>query len=280
MIEIKGNYTHLLPLPGSGFRRQSMRRFVLLLACLLLVPEGLPAQELGGGMPFSPGETLKYSLRWSLLPAGHAELTLREEDSATGLYQATGKVVSVGYVSNLYKVDDVFESIFRNPTFCSSSTHKTIHEAERHRDVLVEMDSRSRLSRVEVKDLENGTSLHRGEYSIPDCVYDILSALYMTRTRVFKVGQSFEFPLNDGAETIQIRVEVQAAEQIETAIGSFQTFRLEPDVFSGNLFKGKGRMFIWIAQDGARVPVQLRAQISVGTITATLSGIEREESVR
>ncbi len=280
MIEINGDMDHSLPRFGSGFRRWPLLVPGLLMACLLLIPEGLQAQEPGTGVPFSPGETLKYSVRWRLLPAGHAELTFSKEDSAAGLYRVTGKAASVGYVSNLYKVDDVFESTFRTPTFCSSSTHKTIHEAERHRDVLVEMDSERGLSRVEVKDLKDGTPLHSGEYSIPGYVYDILSALYMARTRAFEVGQSFEFPLNDGAETIQIRVEVQAAEQIETAIGSFQTFRLEPDVFSGNLFKGKGRMFIWIAQDGARVPVQMRAQISAGTITATLSGIEREEPVR
>jgi hypothetical protein len=99
------------------------------------------------------------------------------------------------------------------------------------------------------------------------------------RSRPLTVGQSFELPLNDGGRTISIRLEVQALEEIQTEAGTFEAYRIEPDVFSGQLFKQKGRMFVWISNDEHRVPVQLRAQIGVGTIVAALASVEREEVV-
>ena len=105
---------------------------------------------------------------------------------------------------------------------------------------------------------------------------DILSAVYYARSVPLTVGQAFEFPLHDGAKTIQIRVDVQAEEEVSTELGKFEAIRVEPDVFYGHLFKGKGRMFIWFTKDARRLPVQLRAQSSVGTITAVLAAIERE----
>ena len=83
---------------------------------------------------------------------------------------------------------------------------------------------------------------------------------------------------------VRLIVDVQAEEVVSTELGKFQTIRVEPDVFDGHLFKGKGRMFIWFTKDARRLPVQrspelvegLRAQIIVGTITAVLAAIERE----
>ncbi|OFV96752.1 MAG: hypothetical protein A3H94_07685 [Acidobacteria bacterium RIFCSPLOWO2_02_FULL_60_20] len=228
-------------------------------------------------LPFGAGEKLSYTVHWRLLPAGIAELVVSPDRSAPGRWKATAKAHSVGYVSNIYRVEDEYQSQFRNPGFCSSGIHKQIQEGNRHRDVKLEFDPRRRLARLEDRDMLDHTPPKIEQFAIPECVQDILSAVYYARSLPMTVGQSFEFPLNDGAKTIQIHVEVQAEEEVTTEVGKFQAIRVEPDVFSGHLFSGKGRMFIWFTKDARRIPVQLRAQISVGTITATLSEIGREE---
>ena len=220
---------------------------------------------------------MSYTVHWRLLPAGIAELVVSPDRSAPGRWKATAKAHSVGYVSNIYRVEDEYQSQFRNPGFCSSGIHKQIQEGNRHRDVKLEFDPRRRLARLEDRDMLDHTPPKIEQFAIPECVQDILSAVYYARSLPMTVGQSFEFPLNDGAKTIQIHVEVQAEEEVTTEVGKFQAIRVEPDVFSGHLFSGKGRMFIWFTKDARRIPVQLRAQISVGTITATLSEIGREE---
>ena len=220
---------------------------------------------------------MSYTVHWRLLPAGIAELVVSPDRSAPGRWKATAKAHSVGYVSNIYRVEDEYQSQFRNPGFCSAGIHKQIQEGNRHRDVKLEFDPRRRLARLEDRDMLDHTPPKIEQFAIPECVQDILSAVYYARSLPMTVGQSFEFPLNDGAKTIQIHVEVQAEEEVTTEVGKFQAIRVEPDVFSGHLFSGKGRMFIWFTKDARRIPVQLRAQISVGTITATLSEIGREE---
>ena len=200
-------------------------------------------------------------------------------DVTPGLWKATAKASSTGYVSNLYKVEDEFTATFGRQRFCSLGIFKTIHEGDRHREVNIQFDSRSRQGTLRERDTAGGTPPHEEQFPVPECVHDILSAFYYVRSLPLAVGKSFELPLNDGGRTISIRLEVQALEEVETEIGNFEAFRVEPDVFSGQLFSQKGRMFVWFSNDEQHIPVQLRAQISVGTIVATLAGIEEEVAV-
>jgi hypothetical protein len=82
------------------------------------------------------------------------------------------------------------------------------------------------------------------------------------------------FPVNDGGRTYDVSVEVQASEEIRTPAGTFQTLRLEPRVFEG-LFRKKGRMFVWLTDDAEKMPVQVKARINIGTITASLTRVSK-----
>jgi Protein of unknown function (DUF3108) len=78
--------------------------------------------------------------------------------------------------------------------------------------------------------------------------------------------------LNDGGATTEVSVEVQAREEIDTPLGRRWAFRLEPTVF-GKLYKRKGQMLIWLSDDEQRVPLRIKAMMSVGTITGTLESV-------
>ena len=64
-------------------------------------------------------------------------------------------------------------------------------------------------------------------------------------------------------------MDVQAREQIQTPLGTRFAFRVEPTVFGG-LYKRKGRMLIWFSDDEQRLPLRIKASMSIGTITGTL----------
>ena len=235
----------------------------------------LPGSAQEPKLPFSAGERLRYEVRWRLFPAGHAELSLSKEGTLPGRWKVTAKANSTGYVSNLFKVEDEYRSTFHNPTFCSEGIRKVIHEGDRHREVTLQFDQRRRVALLRDRDTTSDALPREEQFSIPACVHDVLSALYYARTQPLEVGQTFEFPLIDGSQTVQVRVEVQAKEEVQTEIGPFQAIRVEPDVFSGNLFQEKGRMFVWFSDDPDRLPVQLKVQIAAGTITASLVAVER-----
>lgn len=228
-------------------------------------------------VPFEVGERFTYNVSWKVFDAGIATMTLAEKTSFQNqeTYRINATVYSTGIVSALFKVVDVFESFFQARDLCSLRITKKIQEGRRHRETVVTFDAKARQARMEDRDL-NRPDLppKRTESPLPSCVQDVISALYVIRTKTLRVGELVQFPINDGGRTYDVTVEVQSQEEVRTPAGTFQAFRLEPKVFDG-LFKSKGRLFVWVTADAARMPVQLKAKINIGTITAALTQADR-----
>jgi Protein of unknown function (DUF3108) len=228
-------------------------------------------------VPFQVGERLTYNVSWKVFDAGVATMTLTEKTSFQNeeILRINATVYSTGVVSALFKVVDVFESFLQTRDLCSRRIIKKIQEGRRHRETVVTFDAKARQARLEDRDL-NRPDLppKRTESPAPSCVQDVISALYTIRTRNLRVGELVRFPINDGGRTYDVTVEIQALEEVRTPAGTFQAFRLEPKVFDG-LFKSKGRLFVWVTADAARLPVQLKAKINLGTITAALTQADR-----
>ena len=228
-------------------------------------------------LPFEVGEKLSYDVYWKIFDAGTATMQLvdRVWFQNEEMYKVNAVVRSTGVVSTLFKVVDVFESFFHTKELCSYRIMKDILEGRRHRNTIVTFDRRSLMARMEDKDLTKPDSaIKRVESSVPGCVQDVISALYVVRTKNLKVGEQLHFPISDGGHTYDVVVEIQAKEEIRTPAGSFQTLRLEPRVFDG-LFKSRGRLFIWVTDDYAKMPVQLKARMNIGTITAALTQVTK-----
>jgi len=99
-----------------------------------------------------------------------------------------------------------------------------------------------------------------------------VTAFYYLRRQHFEVGHTIELPVNDGSKTQRVVVEVQAREKVQTPLGTFDAFRVEPKVFN-SLFKRKGRMLIWFSADDRQLPLRIKAVIAVGSITGTLRSV-------
>jgi len=228
-------------------------------------------------VPFEVGERFTYNVSWKVFDAGIATMTLAEKTFLQNeeTYRINATVYSTGIVSTLFKVVDVFESFFQARDLCSRRITKKIQEGRRHRETVVTFDAKARQARMEDRDL-NRPDLppKRTESPLPSCVQDVISALYVIRTKNLRVGELVQFPINDGGRTYDVTVEIQAQEEVRTPAGTFQAFRLEPKVFDG-LFKSQGRLFVWVTADAARMPVQLKAKINIGTITAALTQADR-----
>lgn len=228
-------------------------------------------------LPFEVGEKLSYDVYWKIFDAGTATMVLADRVwyQNEEMYKVNAVVRSAGIVSSLFKVVDVFESFFHTKELCSYRILKDLQEGRRHRSTVVTFDRRSLTALMEDKDLTKPESgIKRVESSIPGCVQDVISALYVIRTKNLKVGESVHFPISDGGRTYDVIVEIQALEEIRTPVGSFQTLRLEPRVFDG-LFKSRGRLFVWVTNDRVKMPVQLKARMNIGTITAALSQVSK-----
>jgi len=230
---------------------------------------GQPQDPLG--LPFAPGETLTYDMSWGVFPAGQIVATLSsvahgQQDD----YQVKATATSRGFVSLLYPVNDQMQSTFAPNPFCSEQIVKRVSEGRRRLDTHIVFDANRKLAILDEHDLaRSGAPAKHAENEIPPCVEDVVAAFYDVRRLPLRVGEKFNLSINDGSKTSQVLVDVQARESVATPLGPRQAFRVEPTVFGG-LLKRKGRMLIWFSDDEQRLPLRIKAMISVGTLTATL----------
>jgi hypothetical protein len=87
------------------------------------------------------------------------------------------------------------------------------------------------------------------------------------------VGQTIRFPLADSMRTVTVTMKVEAKEEIKTPAGTFQTIRVEPTADEG-VVKNRGNIWVWYTDDTRHMPVQIRAHLFWGTITARLQSYE------
>lgn len=258
-----------------------MRTHITQLAVLLLVILLTPLSGWGAEKPrlsFEPGETLTYDVTWAVFPAGEVTSQIqRTGNNSHDPYTITTTARSSGFVSLLFNVNDQLQSFFNPQTLCSERITKKINEGRRHKDTLIVYDYVRHLGLLDERDLtRTGDPPKHAENAIPACVEDVVTAFYYLRQQQFEVGRVIELPVNDGSKTQQVAVEVQALEKVETPLGTFDAYRVEPKVFNNNLFKRKGRMLIWFGADNRHLPLRIKAMIAVGSITGTLRQVSNQ----
>ena len=247
----------------------------LTLAVLALANPLLPTPQ-EKALPFKPGERLNYDVTWSIFPAGTVSTTLRSEgQESKDNYTVTTTAQSQGFVSLLFNVQNEFRSFFDPRTLCSERISKKINEGRRRKETEIVFDSKGKRAILEERDLTKPNEpLKHAENEIPSCVEDVVTAFYYLRRQDFQIGKPLHLPVNDGAKTYDVTLDVQAREGIQTPLGNRSAIRVEPKVFSG-LFKRKGRMLVWFSDDDQHLPLRIKFMIAVGPITATLKSVDR-----
>jgi len=227
--------------------------------------------------PYVPGEKLTYEVVWSVFPAGEVTATLRRVNGKPGdPFEVITTARSQGFVSLLYSVQNEFHSLFDPETDCSRSITKKINEGRRHKETRIVFDSGRKLAILDERDLTHPHDPPKhAENGAPSCVEDVVTAFYFLRRQDMQVGHSIQLPVNDGAKTYNVTVDVQAREPIQTPLGNREALRVEPKVFE-SLFKRKGRMLIWFSDDSQHLPLRIKFMIAVGSLTGTLRSVSED----
>lgn len=280
------------PSPRTQFVHQGklFRKTLLLLTiagfCLVqgfdgraVEPQNPPAAGTGetSSQPGLEDQALTFNIYWKTASAGVATIRV-ERGENPGQVKIIGEARSSRFVSTLYRVEDYFESLVSLKDFCSVRLVKRQNEGRRHRESLLSILPEQHLARWQEHNLAVPTApMKRIQAQSPSCVQDVLSALFFMRTQPFTLGKSVQFPVNDNGKTYNLTVEIQQRETVKTDAGTFQAIRVEPKVFGG-LFKRPGRMYVWFSDDDEHRILQLKARISIGTITALLTNVPGPQS--
>lgn len=249
----------------------------MLLACAATpraqqsVPAAPPSavQPPAPGYAFPNGQTWYYDAEWRLFNAGTATLRL---DGAAGEQRVHGTANAQGFVALLYHVADRFDSAFNPQTFCSTRLVKHTEEGLRRRDTTINFDYPRGKAVLQETNLRSNERKQQ-ERDIPQCVTDVLSSIYYAGSQRLEPGAVLRFPLNDGGDTVDVTLNVEAREKIKTPAGEFNTIRVQPSAEKGVL-KSKGKIWLWY-DEAQHIPVQMRARMFWGTLTLRLTRVEK-----
>ena len=216
--------------------------------------------------PFA--ETLTYRVEWRLVTAGNVKLKLSQAQS--GGWQFAMDIGSAGVVTRLYRVLDDYR-VSTNPRFCAVNSNFDAQEGKRHKLERMSFDPSRRKVDYEERDLLKNTD-EKKTLDVPPCTYEIAGALAALRAMDLPPGKSIQLPITDGKKLAYGRIEAQARESLNLDGKTYQAIRYEAFLFDNVLFRRKGRLLIWVTDDAARTPVQLRLQLGfpIGGVTVEL----------
>ncbi|HET7209091.1 MAG TPA: DUF3108 domain-containing protein [Terriglobales bacterium] len=231
-----------------------------------------PAPEMrppSAGYRFPVDKTYVYSVEWHLFNAGFARLSMQPGNAQ---HRVTAIADSVGMVNLLYSIHDRYEGYFDPHTFCSQRIVKHQEEGKRRRDTEITFDYRQRKSILNDKNLKTGET-KRFENDIPPCVTDVVTGFYYLASQPLQMGNSYDFPVNDGGKTTEVQAKVESRDQVKVPAGNYQTIRVSAEPVAGPL-KGKGKVSVWFTDDASHTPVQMRAKLGWGTLVFRLQRVE------
>ncbi|MDZ7412749.1 MAG: DUF3108 domain-containing protein [candidate division KSB1 bacterium] len=215
------------------------------------------------------GEELTFAVRYGMVSAGSAKMAVRDTVRVAGrlCYHIYTQAQSNRAFSSIYEVRDVAESFVDVQGLFPWRFEKHLREGKYRAHKLTTYDQHRNLA-ITGKDT----------LRVPPFVQDVISMVYFLRTQDFKVGDTLSVANHADRKVYDLRVAVQRRERVRVSAGVFDCLVVEPFLRDGGgVFKGGGRMQLWISDDRARLPVQLKSKVVVGTVTIEL---ERAKGVK
>ena len=105
-----------------------------------------------------------------------------------------------------------------------------------------------------------------------------LKSLTRNRSRLvkekskFKVGSNIKMNVWIDDESYPFMLKVIAVENKTTKFGNISCLKIKPYVMSGRIFKSQEGVTMWVTNDENHVPVEIRAELLVGSLKASLDG--------
>jgi hypothetical protein len=226
---------------------------------------------------FAEGEQIRYTVSYNWGPvwvdAGQVVFTVKSEmfrGKQVFHLQGTGK--SFPSYDILFKVRDYFDSWIAPNTFQSLDFRRNIYEGKYKLLNTLYFDYSRNLVIANTK--SNNNPQRTDTLPIRSCAFDMLSAIYYTRTLdltdLSPGAKKFITVLIDDAY-YDIYFRPLGKEIVESTDGKkYKCIKFAAKMVQGTIFKGEEDVLVWVTDDANKVPVYIEAKIIVGTIKAYL----------
>lgn len=217
---------------------------------------------------FKAGESLTYKVYYALasvyVAAGEATFnTTLERFNGKDVYHVVGDGKTYPFYDKFYRVRDKYESYIDTTTLQPYKFIRDINEGG-------------------YKTYENvtfvktaGTAItNSGVYKVPDCIQDVLSAIFYARNIDFnhhKPGDKIPFDMFLDRQVYHLYVRYLGKETIRTKYAKFRAIKFKPLLVKGTMFEGGEKMTVWVTDDPNHIAVRIESPISVGKVSVDMS---------
>lgn len=227
-------------------------------------PRSAPVGANEQPVPFHVGETLSYRVSWSAVTnAASLLLGIPERRDFFGFqtWHFRGEAHTQSPVRNFVPIDDQFDSY-------ADAITLDCRQFEAHQN---EMGKASNLVQ-RFSPSGHPTHLPPPLVVVPPNTRDPLGALYALRAADWLRLQELRMPVYDGHQLYELRAAREASsDPVSVAAGKYTATRISIRLFQYEKELTAVHYVMWIANDAARSPVLMEADLPFGTIRAELT---------
>jgi Protein of unknown function (DUF3108) len=213
-------------------------------------------------MPFRIGEKLDYRVAWaSFTNAASIELTVpeRRDLMGWGTWHFRASAHTLSPMRALIAVDDQFDSYTDAATLESRQYETYLNEMGQKQSEVFNFWAEGQPPRG-----------HAGVVVTPG-TRDPLGAVYALRGVNWQQTSEFRAPVYDGHDVYEMRARVDVpAETLTVAAGNFSVSKISIRLFQGGKEVPGTNFTAWLANDAARTPVLMVAEMPFGNLRAEL----------
>jgi hypothetical protein len=248
-----------------------MKALVVTAALLLALIGPLWADD-GGNFPFHVGEKLTYQIFWGPFVAGRATLEVEDIEPVDGhdCYHLIARAWTSGLADLLFHVDSTTESWLDVDQLFSrryaenrmegkrSRSNETIYDYEHHQTINT--------------NLVNGRATCQ---PLDQPVQDVVSSLYYVRVLELKPNVANKFVINADGSNYVMNVTPDLRKSLWVRpLGDVEALRVEPQPTLNIVAANHGRMWFWLSDDSAKMPLLVSTDMKIGTAKLVLYKIE------
>ncbi len=212
---------------------------------------------------FMEGEVLQYKLKYGFITAAEATIKVQASDlkfDNKPTYKLVVDAQTSGTFDIFYKIRDHYDSYIDKTDLTPYFYQENIREASYRRQ------DKARFHQDSKKVVAN-----RGTFTTPTTqTFDLVSAYYFARSldmAKLNVGDKFKLNYFLGDEISALEIEYMGKEMVKSKLGNIRCLKFSPSIKPGRIFKKDSRLYLWITDDGNRVPVKAEVEILVGSVT-------------
>ena len=205
------------------------------------------------------GERLAYDLKFSAVRVGSGFMEAVSYESVRNV-NALHVRFTVRGGTFFYKVNDLLESWIDTSRFVSLRHRQDLSEGTRDRERNFEFFPERRVFTLDGGAEQPGLAEPLDEGSF----------LYFVRRIPLEVGRTYEFNRYFRPDRNPVRIIVLRRERIKVPAGEFNAIVIQPIIKARGLFSEGGKAQVWLSDDSARVMLQMKSSLPIGSLNLYL----------